>query len=81
MILKDLPPDMAETRMGDGSGDGACGLGEIGWRGEEPWIGGGAGEERDDRGTGDWLGLLKIGLLDGVGGTGENRVDRGTGEG
>ena len=69
--------------MGEGSGDGACGLGELEWRGDggsEPWDG--AGEDRDERGMGDWLpGLLESGLLDGVGGTGVNLVDNGTGEG
>ena len=69
--------------MGEGSGDGACGLGEVERRGEagwEPWVG--AGEDRDERGTGERLSrLLESGLLDGVGGTGENLVDNGTGEG
>ena len=63
--------------MGDGSGDGACGLGEVERSGED----GGAGEERDERGTGERLGLFDRGLLDGVGGTGVNLVDNGTGEG
>ena len=53
--------------MGEGSGDGACGLGEVERRGDAGW-------ERLSR-------LLESGLLDGVGGTGENLVDNGTGEG
>ena len=69
--------------MGEGSGDGACGLGEVERRGDdgcEPWVG--TGEIRDERGTGERLpGLLESGFLDGVGGTGENLVDNGTGEG
>ena len=74
---------MAETRMGEGSGDGACGLGEVERRGDGGWEPGvGAGEDRDERGTGEQSpGLLESGLLDGVGGTGENLVDNGTGEG
>ena len=72
--------------MGEGSGDGACGLGEVEHSGDdgwEPWVGRGSGEgeERDERGTGERLGLLDRGLFDGVGGTGENLVDNGTGEG
>ena len=74
--------------MGDGSGDGACGRGDVERSGEEagePCAAGeepcGAGEERDERGTGERLGLFDRGLLDGVGGTGENLVDNGTGEG
>ena len=77
--------------MGDGSGDGACGRGDVERSGEEagePCGTGeeagepcGAGEERDERGTGERLGLFDRGLLDGVGGTGENLVDNGTGEG
>ena len=67
--------------MGDGSGDGACGRGDVERSGEEAGEPCGAGEERDERGTGERLGLFDRGLLDGVGGTGENLVDNGTGEG
>ena len=84
-MCETIAPDIAETRMGDGSGDGACGLGDVDRSGDEAWepcVGdGGAGEERDERGTGERLGLFDIGLLDGVGGTGVNLVDNGTGEG